>query len=69
MVDDLNAGSTKSIRMKHDTAKYVTIGDISIVILIVFVGIFGLYMRISGLLSLVDCINEVSQIETLGEIF
>nr|WKF45132.1 gustatory receptor 24 [Podabrus annulatus] len=67
MVDDLNAGSTKSIRMKHETAKYVTIVDISIVILIVFVGIFGLYLRVPGLFSFIDCINEIDSMLVISD--
>ncbi|KAF5286571.1 hypothetical protein FQA39_LY16254 [Lamprigera yunnana] len=58
MVNDLEAGSDKSIRMKQSTGKYVTVVDISIVALVVFVGIFGTPFRVDSFLSYVSCINE-----------
>ncbi|KAK5638525.1 hypothetical protein RI129_012820 [Pyrocoelia pectoralis] len=67
MVNDLLAGSTKSIRMKQQTGKYVTIGDISIVVLIVFVGIFGIPFRIQDFFSYVDAINEVDSIIVISD--
>ncbi|KAF5275131.1 hypothetical protein FQA39_LY18689 [Lamprigera yunnana] len=51
--------SDKSIRMKQSTGKYVTVVDISIVALVVFVGIFGTPFRVDSFLSYVSCINEV----------
>ncbi|KAF5285226.1 hypothetical protein FQR65_LT13341 [Abscondita terminalis] len=62
MINDLEAGSTKSIRMKQRTGKYVTIVDISVVALIVFIGVFGTPFRLVDFFSYLDCLNEVDSI-------
>lgn len=62
LVDDVKAGSANSVRMKEKTGKYVTCGDISIVALLVFIGIFGFPFRMAKFFQFIECLNEVGRI-------